>query len=322
VVLKSACPTPWCAMALVECFQEAGVPDGVLNLITGDGHEVGETLVTHPDVAAISFTGSNEVGNRIAALGGQRRAKVQLEMGGKNAIIVLEDGDLELAVGATLLGAFGSTGQRCTATSRVVVDKKVSKKFVELLVERTKSLQVGPGNGSKDYMGPLVDENQLRTVTSYLEVAKQEGAELVIGGKRLEGGAHAHGYYVAPTIYCGVRPEFRIAREEIFGPVLSVIETSGFEEALAAANDGPYGLTSSIYTRDVNQVFRYIDQIDVGMVHINSATIGGEVQVPFGGTKATGFGGREMGNTAIDFFTEWKSVYVDYTGVARTSKIY
>jgi aldehyde dehydrogenase (NAD+) len=322
VVLKPASLTPWCAMALVECFQEAGLPDGVLNLVTGGGGEVGDTLIAHRDVKAISFTGSNEVGNHIAAVAGPRLAKVQLEMGGKNAVIILDDADLELATNAVLLGAFGSTGQRCTATSRAVVDRKVAGRFLDMLVDRTKKIQVGPGKDTATYMGPCVDKGQYETVLHYLDVARKDGAELVLGGKPLADGPHAHGYYVAPTIYTKVKPSMAIAREEIFGPVLSVLEVGDLSEALSVANDSPFGLASSIFTRNVSDVFRYIDAIEVGMVHVNSATIGGEVQVPFGGSKGTGFGGREMGNTAIEFFTEWKSVYVDYTGQSRKSNVY
>ena len=322
IVLKPAELTPWCANALAEVLQEAGVPDGVFNVVHGEGEDVGEVLVRHQDVHAISFTGSNEVGHHIATVAGARRAKVQLEMGGKNAVLVLADADLELAATGIAMGAFGSTGQRCTATSRVVADRKIASKLVELVAERAKKLQVGPGNGSVSYVGPSVDESQLKTVLKYLDVARQEGAELVCGGKQLTTGDHAHGYYVAPTIYTQVKRSYRIAQEEIFGPVLSVIEVDGVDEAIEAGNDSQFGLAGSIYTADVNACFRYIEELEAGMLHVNSATVGGEVQVPFGGMKGTGFGGREMGNTAIDFFTEWKSVYIDYTGVARKTNVY
>ena len=322
VVLKPAELTPWCANALAECLQEAGVPDGVFNVVHGEGEDVGEALVQNKHVHAISFTGSNEVGHHIATAAGARRAKVQLEMGGKNAVLVLADADLDLAANGIAMGAFGSTGQRCTATSRVVADKKIAKKLIEMVAERAAKLQVGPGGDSVSYMGPSVDESQMNTVLKYLDVAKKEGVELVCGGKRLTSGDHAHGFFVAPTIYTKVKAKMRLAQEEIFGPVLSVIEVDGVEEAIETGNDSLFGLAGSIYTQDVNAVFRYIEDLEAGMLHVNSATVGGEVQVPFGGMKGTGFGGREMGNTAVDFFTEWKSVYIDYTGVSRKTNVY
>lgn len=322
IVFKPSSLTPWTAAMVVEMFREAGLPPGVLNLVTGPGGEVGDELATNTDVAGISFTGSNEIGHHLAKLAGSRRAKIQLEMGGKNAIIVLDDAELGLAVNAAILGAFGSTGQRCTATSRAIVQRGILPKFLEEVSKKTAQMQVGPGKDSGNYIGPIVDENQLKKVMGYIEKGKQEGAYLALGGNRLASGDQGKGLFVEPTIFTQVEPTMTIAKEEIFGPVLSVFEVSNFEEALRIANDSPYGLSSSIFTRDVNHVFRYIDDIEVGIVHINSATIGGEAQVPFGGMKATGSGGREMGTTAIEFFTEWKSVYVDYTGESRKSNVY
>jgi aldehyde dehydrogenase (NAD+) len=243
-------------------------------------------------------------------------------MGGKNPIVVLEDADLPLAIDATAQGAFGSTGQRCTATSRAIVHERVADAFVEGVVARAKALRVGDGMTDGIEMGPSVDEAQMKTVLSYLDVARSEGLKALCGGARLTDGAFAKGYFVAPTVYDHVRPEMRIAREEIFGPVLSVIRVKSFEEAMAAANDCRYGLSSSIYTNDGSKIFRFIDAIETGITHVNSPTMGGEAHLPFGGTKSTGVGQREMGSVAIDFYTEWKTVYIDYTGKKRDTKMY
>ena len=320
VVLKPAEATPLCAHLLTEVLAEAGVPHGVWNVVYGPGEVVGEALVNDPAVAAISFTGSNEVGQRLYAVGAAGRKKVQCEMGGKNALIVLEDADLDLAAAATVQGAFYSSGQRCTATSRVVVVKEVLEPFMQRVLERTAQLVVGDGSKPGVQVGPLVDEKQLATVLRYLEIGKQEG-RLLCGGERL-GGDLARGYFVAPTIFADVRPEHRIAQEEIFGPVLSVLAVADFDEAITVTNGARYGLSSSIYTRDVNRVFRYLDRVETGILHINSATVGGEAQVPFGGLKDTGIGGREQGTTSLDFYSEWKSVYIDYTAARRTASFY
>ena len=311
VVLKPASITPWTAKIIAEIFVSAGIPKGVLNVVFGPGSSVGQTLVTHPDVKAISFTGSNDVGRKLYADGAQRLKKVQCEMGGKNPVIVLEDADLELAATATVQGAFGSTGQRCTATSRAIVVSSVAAEFTRLVVEKARALKVG------EHMGPCVDEGQFRTVMSYLEIGKRE-AKLAVGGEQVGD----KGFFVAPTIFTGVKPEMRIAQEEVFGPVLAVIEVKDFEEAMKVANGVKFGLTSSIFTRDVTRVFQYLEHIETGITHVNSPTVGGEAQLPFGGMKATGVGAREMGRTAIDFYSEWKTVYVDYTGAKRTTNIY
>ena len=317
VVMKPASITPWTAKIITEIFVAAGVPKGVFNVVFGPGSTVGQALVEHPEVRAVSFTGSNDVGLKLYTDGARHHKKVQCEMGGKNPVIVLDDADLDLAASATVQGAFGSTGQRCTATSRAVVDAKVAAEFTRLVVEKARQLKVGDGTQPGVSVGPCVDEGQFRTVMSYLEVGKRE-AKLALGGERVG----ERGYFVAPTVFTGVKPDHRIAQEEIFGPVLSVIEVNGFEEAMRVANDVKFGLTSSIFTRDVTRVFQYLEHIETGITHINSPTVGGEAQLPFGGMKATGVGGREMGRTAIEFFTEWKTVYVDYTGQKRTTNIY
>jgi aldehyde dehydrogenase (NAD+) len=317
VVLKPASITPWTAKIIAEIFVAAGIPKGVLNVVFGPGSSVGQVLVEHPDIKAVSFTGSNEIGTRLYADGAARMKKVQCEMGGKNPIIVLEDADLELAATGAAQGAFGSTGQRCTATSRAIVHSSVAQEFTRLVVEKARALKVGDGVQAGVNVGPCVDEGQFRTVMSYLEVGKKE-AKLAVGGERVGD----KGFFVAPTVFVGVKPDMRIAQEEIFGPVLSIIEVKDFEEALRVANDVKYGLTSSIYTKDVSRVFQFLEHLETGMTHVNSPTVGGEAQLPFGGMKATGVGAREMGRTAIEFYSEWKTVYVDYTGAKRTTNIY
>jgi aldehyde dehydrogenase (NAD+) len=320
IVLKPASNTPWCAKILVEAYLEAGLPHGVLNVVFGPGSAVGNTLTKHPDVHALSFTGSDGVGARLYADGAAHHKKVQCEMGGKNALVVLADADLDLAATATVQGAFGSSGQRCTATSRAVVEKSVVDKFTALVVEKTKALVVGDGMKPGVTMGPVVDSSQLETVLELIEAGKKE-ATLSLGGERL-GGEHAKGFFVAPTIFSGVKHNMRIAQEEIFGPALSIMPAKDFDEALEIANGVKYGLSSSLYTNDMTRTFQFIERIETGITHINSPTVGGEAQLPFGGTKMTGVGQREMGKTAIEFYSEWKTVYVDYTGMKRTTNIY
>jgi aldehyde dehydrogenase (NAD+) len=317
VVLKPASITPWTAKIIGEIFQAAGLPRGVLNIVFGPGSSVGQTLVEHPDVKALSFTGSNEVGSKLYADGAAHHKKVQCEMGGKNPVIVLEDADLELAATATVQGAFGSSGQRCTATSRAIVVREVAAEFTRLVVEKARALRLGDPMDLKTTMGPVVDEHQYRNCWNYVEIGKKE-ARLLLGGEKPE----EKGYFVPPTVFGGVTREMRLAQEEVFGPVLAILEVRDFDEAMAVANDVKYGLTSSIFSRDVARVFQYLERIETGITHVNSPTVGGEAQLPFGGLKSTGVGGREMGRTAIDFFTEWKTVYVDYTGSRRTTNIY
>ncbi len=271
---------------------------------------------------AISFTGSNGVGLDLYEQAARRSAKVQCEMGGKNPVIVLEDADLELAVESTAQGAFGSTGQRCTATSRAVVVEEIADDFLERIVARAENLKLGDGLDASTDVGPSVDKGQFETVLRYIEIGREDGATLRCGGTRADGDALDKGYFVRPTVFDHVTPDMRVAREEIFGPVLSVLRVKDFEEALRVANDSEYGLSSSIFTNDATRIFRFVDEIETGMTHINSPTTGGEAHIPFGGIKSTGIGEREQGSTALDFYTELKVVYVDYTGRKREGNLY
>jgi aldehyde dehydrogenase (NAD+) len=322
VVFKPAELTPLCAVRIVEIFEEAGIPSGVLNLVLGHGHVVGEELVNHPDVRAISFTGSNEVGASIYQKGSKRGIRVQCEMGGKNPVVILDDADLPLAVEGVVQGGFGSTGQRCTASSRVIVQETIADRFVEMLTARMKQIRVGDGLDPEVNMGPLVDETQLQTVSRYLEIGQSEGASLVAGGNRLSDSNYAHGFFVAPTLFDGVKPEMKIAREEIFGPVVGVLRAKSFEESIDLANAVDYGLSASLYSTDMSRCLRFVELAEVGKVHINSPTIGGEAQAPFGGTKATAIGPHEMGTEVFEFYTESKTVYMDFTGRKRESSLY
>jgi acyl-CoA reductase-like NAD-dependent aldehyde dehydrogenase len=321
VIFKPATLTPLTAAKVTQIFADAGLPAGALNLVSGAGREVGEELVQNPDVRAISFTGSNEVGSALYAQGAQRMKKCQCEMGGKNPLVVLADADLPLAVESALFGAFASTGQRCTATSRVVVEEEIADQFVAALVERARQFKVGNGLDPGIEMGPAVDEQQMNTDLHYIEIGKKE-AKLLLGGERLSGPAYDRGYFVAPTIFDHVGADSQIAQDEIFGPVLSVIRVRDFDEALRVANSVRYGLSSALYTNDAAKIFEFIDRIETGITHINSPTVGGEAHLPFGGMKATGVGVREMGHVALDFYTELKTVYIDYTGRKRESSIY
>jgi alpha-ketoglutaric semialdehyde dehydrogenase len=321
VVLKPAELTPQTSAMVVEIFKQAGLPAGVLNMVLGAGEEVGDELLQDSEVRAISFTGSNEIGCRVYALGAEKMKKCQCEMGGKNPVVVLADADLALAVESVVFGAFASTGQRCTATSRVIVEEKVADEFVAMLVARSKKLKTGNGLDAGVEVGPVVDENQLNTVLRYIGVGKKEG-KLLLGGERLSGEGFARGYFVAPTIFDHVPWNSVIAQEEIFGPVLSVIRVPDFQEALRVANSVKYGLSSSIYSNDAAKIFDFIDRIETGITHVNSPTVGGEAQLPFGGMKGTGVGLREMGRVSIDFYTELKAVYIDYTGSKRESNVY
>ena len=310
VVLKPSPLTPATATRVVEIFQEAGLPPGVLNLVHG-GTQVGTELVNSPLIRGISFTGSTKVGMAIHAAAAQRLAKVQLEMGGKNPQIVLRDADLENAVKALLTAAFGSTGQRCTATSRAIVERTVAQEVVERLVQATKAIRVGSGDRPEVQMGPLVDEARLRDVKGFVQRAREEGAKVVVGGSEPEG--LRDGYFYVPTIIGDVRPEHEIAREEVFGPVLSFIEVGDLEEALTVANAVDYGLCASIFTRDIGQAFTFVDKIEAGMIHVNRPGLGGFSNFPFGGYKHSSYGAREVGDDTINFYTDIKSVYIQET---------
>jgi aldehyde dehydrogenase (NAD+) len=320
VILKPASDTPHCAHLLMEVFLEAGFPPGVVNLVHGSGSKVGTPLVRHPDVRVISFTGSSEVGREISAGAGRMLKRVSLELGGKNAQIVMEDADLDLALEGVLWGAFGTTGQRCTATSRLIVHRKVHDELVGRLVERADELRLGPGLDERNEVGPLVNAERVKAVDGYVKVGRKEG-KVLCGGEPARGGELGRGCFYKPTVIDGVKPSARIAREEIFGPVLSVLAVKDLDEAVACLNDTPYGLSSSIYTRDVNRAFRAMEDLDTGIVYVNAPTIGAECHFPFGGTKDTGNGHREGGWPIYEVFTEWKTIYVDYSGQLQRAQI-
>ena len=320
VVFKPASDTPHCATLLVELMAEAGFPPGVVNLVTGSGADVGDAIVESRDVPVISFTGSTATGKRIAERAGRLLKRVALELGGKNAIVVLADADLDLAVDGIVWSAFGTTGQRCTACSRVIVDRTVEGRLLELLESRVRALRLGDGQDEATDVGPLITEAAAAKVEEYVEIGRREG-ELVSGGRRATGGALEAGVFFEPTIFSGVAPMARIAQEEIFGPVLSVIPVDGYEAAATAVNQTRYGLSSSIYTRDVNVAFRAMSDFATGIVYVNAGTIGAETHLPFGGWKETGNGHREAGHAALDTYTEWKAVYVDFSGRLQRAQI-
>ncbi|MEW6061467.1 MAG: aldehyde dehydrogenase family protein [Bacteroidota bacterium] len=321
VVFKPASDTPRTATLLVEILAEAGVPDGVVNLVHGGGSEVGNAIVTHPDVDLISFTGSTVIGKNISKMAADTLKRVSLELGGKNAQIVMDDADLDLALDGVLWGAFGTTGQRCTATSRLILHEKVYDKFMSMLVDRASKLKLGDGLLPETQVGPCVNESQRNTVQEYVNIGLEEGATLVTGGKIATEGNLAKGWFHQPTIFTNVTPEMRIAKEEIFGPVLSVIRAKDITESIRILNNTIYGLSSSVYTRDVNKAFQAIRDIQSGITYINAPTIGAEAHLPFGGVKQTGNGHREGGWTVYDFYTEWKAVYVDYSGSLQRAQI-
>ncbi len=312
VVFKPATLTPLCAAELVRCFADAGLPAGVLNLVLGQGEALSAALVDDDRVKAISFTGSSDVGKRLYARAAQRLCKVQLEMGGKNAVIVLEDADLEKAAESVATGAFGATGQRCTATSRAVVVRSRLAEFTDLLSAKADTWTAGDGLDGSTRMGPLVDESQLAKVRGKIAEGRREGARALRDGSEVMDPRLREGYFVEPTIFTDVDPRMSVARDEIFGPVVSVIAVDDLDGALAAANAVGYGLSSAIYTRDLRAAFRYAAESEAGMLHVNIPTLGGEAQVPFGGVKDSGFGDRECGTAAFDFFTETKVVYIGY----------
>jgi aldehyde dehydrogenase (NAD+) len=321
VVLKPAEDTPHSATKLVEVLVEAGIPPGVVNVVHGKGEEVGAALVRHPDVKLVSFTGSAAVGREVAQVCGQQLKRVSLELGGKNAQIVMEDADLNLASEGALWGAFGTTGQRCTATSRLILHRDIKKELTEMLTARAEKIVIGDGLDERVEMGPLINQAAREKVHGYVQIGKEEGARLLTGGSIYEEGKWIDGYFYRPTIFDQVAPSMRIAQEEIFGPVLSIIEVKSFEEAITVLNATAYGLSSSVYTRDVARAFRAMRDIEAGIVYINGPTIGAEVHLPFGGVKDTGNGHREAGTTVYDIFSEWKSIYVDYSGKLQKAQI-
>src|SRR4051812_34616615 len=320
-VIKPAQDTPLSTFNLVRALTDAGLPKGVINVVAGFGPEVGTPLAEHADVRAVSLTGSSAVGKIIGGIAAQSFKHCSLELGGKNPMIVLDDANLDLAVEGGLWGAFGTTGQRCTATSRIIVQKGVYGEFVERLVDRAKKLKVGNGLDEAVQMGPAINQKQLETDLSYVEVGQSEGAKLVCGGHRLDQGEYQYGWFMEPTVFTEVDAKMRIAQEEIFGPVVSIIPCDGMEDAIEIANGIQYGLSSAIYTKDVNKAFSAVRDLDAGITYVNAPTIGAEVHLPFGGTKATGNGHREGGVGALDFYTEWKSVYVDYSDKLQRAQI-
>ncbi len=321
VVFKPASYTPLVALRFVEIFEEAGLPPGVLNIVTGPGSHVGDALVAHPQVRVVSFTGSTETGLRLAEQGARLGKRVSLEMGGKNAAIVMPDADLGLATDALVWSAFGTTGQRCTACSRIIVHREAKPDLTERLVERARRLRLGDGLRPETEVGPVVSGGQLDRIHDYVEIGRREGARVLTGGARVQDGELARGFFYAPTIFDRVEPGMRIAREEIFGPVTDLIETGSLTEAVTVLNESRYGLSASIFTRDINAAMRAIDDIDTGIVYVNHGTIGAEVHLPFGGTKETGNGHREGGLQVLDVFSEWKAVYIDYSGRLQRAQI-
>lgn len=319
-VFKPAEDTPICALRLAEVLAEAGLPDGVLDVVFGDA-EAGEALVRHPGVAHVSFTGSVEVGRRIGEICGAAVRRCALELGGKNAIVVLDDADLELAVDGAVWASFGTTGQRCTAASRLIVHRRVLADVVDALCQRARRLRLGDGLEPGVEVGPLVNEGQLRRVHAYTGIAREEGAGVAIGGEVATEGALAEGWFYRPTVLVDVTPTMRVAREEIFGPTTAVIAVASVEEAVAVANGVDYGLSLSVYTRDLERALRAVDAFEAGIVYVNAPTIGAEIQLPFGGVKQTGNGRREAGSVALDEFTEWKSIYIDYSGRLQRAQI-
>jgi aldehyde dehydrogenase (NAD+) len=322
VVMKPATDTPLSVYNLVRACEEAGLPPGVVNLVTGSGSQVGTPLMTHKDVRLVSFTGSTDIGRQVSQACAPSFKRCNLEMGGKNVILVMDDANIELAVDGAIWGGFGTSGQRCTAASRVVVHKKVYKKFLSLFVERAKALRVGNGLNEQTEMGPVVNRSQVESILHYIEIGKKsDKAKLVCGGRHLTKGDYAHGYFIEPTIFADCHPEMIISQDEIFGPVVSVLPCGSLDEAIEIGNGVRYGLSSAIYTQDINRAFTAMREMYTGIFYVNAPTIGAETHLPFGGTKETGNGHREAGVQALDLFTEWKSVYVDYSGALQRAQI-
>jgi alpha-ketoglutaric semialdehyde dehydrogenase len=322
VVIKPAEDTPLSTYNLVRACEEAGVPPGVVNLVTGYGETVGAGITGHPSLRLISFTGSTDTGRSVASACADRNAICSLEMGGKNAIIVMDDADVDNAIEGAVWGAFGTSGQRCTASSRLIVHKKVYRQFTKKLIERAKALRVGNGADRKVEVGPVINSEAVHKILSYIDIGRHEdGATLACGGQHLTKGDYGHGFFIQPTVFTDVSPDMRIAQEEIFGPVTSIIPTDSLDEAIEIANGVRYGLSAAIYTQDVNRAFHAMNETYTGIFYVNSSTIGAEVHLPFGGTKATGNGHREAGTQVLDIFSEWKSIYVDYSGKLQRAQI-
>jgi aldehyde dehydrogenase (NAD+) len=313
VVLKPASLAPLSSYRLVEALHEAGIPRGVLNYVTGSGGAVGDPLTSHPAIRAISFTGSTSVGNALYAKVSERKIRIQLEMGGKNPTIVLNDADLDYAADTLINGAFFSTGQKCTACSRAVIERSIYEPLVEKLIEKTRKLKVGNGLEQGVQIGPAVDADQLETDLEYIEIAKKEGAELLCGGNRLTGQSYDKGYFIEPTIFSGVDSNMRIAQEEVFGPVLALMVADNLDDAVRIANDVKFGLSASIISKDLTRVHQFINRIEAGLITVNLPTAGVEYQLPFGGTKESSYGMREQGPQALDFYSETRTVYLKYT---------
>ncbi|WP_017325124.1 aldehyde dehydrogenase family protein [Synechococcus sp. PCC 7336] len=321
IAFKPARDTPACATLLTQIFEAAGLPAGVVNLVHGTGEAVGRALAEHPGIDLISLTGSSQTGAEVGATCGRTHKRVCLEMGGKNAQIVMEDADLDLALEGALWGAFGTTGQRCTATSRLILHRDIKAEFVSKLIELTGNLRLGSGLDPQTDVGPLINQAQRDRVIRYLDIARDEGAKLAIGGEVAREDDLQYGCFFQPTILDGVTPDMRVAREEIFGPVVSAIAVDSFDRAIQVLNDTPYGLSSSVYTRDVNRAFQAMRDLEAGITYINGPTIGAEVHLPFGGVKQTGNGHREAGSAALDVFSDWKTVYVDFSGQLQRAQI-
>jgi aldehyde dehydrogenase (NAD+) len=321
VVFKPASYTPMLAVRLVEILEEAGLPKGVLNLVLGPGGGLGDALVTHPGVDLVSFTGSSEVGAHISEIAGRLLKRVSCELGGKNAIVVLDDADVDLSLEGIVWSAFGTSGQRCTAASRVIAHRGVAADVVEKLVARAKKMRMGHGLEASTDLGPVVSKDAQEKVHSYIPIAEAEGATVAAGGRIPTGGALAKGFFHEPTVLTDVKPNMRVAQEEIFGPVVSILEVKDIEEAIRVLNSTRYGLSCSIYTRDVNKAFRFMRDAETGLVYVNAGTIGAEIQLPFGGMKATGNGHREAGRAALDVYSEWKSIYVDFSGKLQRAQM-
>jgi aldehyde dehydrogenase (NAD+) len=321
VVFKPSVDVPHTGTRLVEILLEAGLPPEVIQLVHGRGSAVGDAIVAHPRIPVISYTGSTEIGSRLGETCGRAHKRLSLEMGGKNAMIVMDDADLDLALDGVLWGAFGTTGQRCTATSRLLLHRKVHDRFLRMLVDRVAKLRLGDGLDPSTDVGPMINEAALKNTMKYVEIASAEGAELVTGGRRARGARLAKGWFHQPTVFAGVKAGSRLEQEEVFGPVLAVLRFSTLDQAIRINNDVKYGLSSALYTRDILSAYKAIQDLDAGITYVNAPTIGAEAHLPFGGVKETGNGHREGGWQVYEFFSETKSVYIDYSGTLQRAQI-